>query len=68
MACLASSNPERLIATLAGTCPKLRSLLHSPDLGPGFADEYEKVIEENIRRYQEAHGPAPEDAKVEVAV
>ena len=45
--------------------PKLAS---QPDLGPGFADEYEKVIEDNIRRYQEAHGPAPEDAKVEVAV
>ena len=29
------------------------------------ADEYEKLLGETIRRYQEAHGPAPEDAKVE---
>ena len=41
-------------------------LASQPDRGPGFADDYEKLIEENIRRYhQEAHGPAPEDAKVE---
>ena len=35
--------------------------------GPAIwkADEYEKVIEENLRRFKEAHGPAPEDAKVE---
>ena len=39
-----------------------------PDLGPGFADDYEKLLEETIRRYQEAHGPAPEDAKLEAAV
>ena len=38
--------------------------------GPAIwkADDYEKLIEENIRRYQEAHGPAPDDAKVEAAV
>ena len=36
--------------------------------GPAIwkTDEYEKLLGETIRRYhQEAHGPAPEDAKVE---
>ena len=43
--------------------PKLAS---QPDRGPGFADDYEKLLGETIRRYhQEEHGPAPEDAKVE---
>ena len=40
-------------------------LASQPDRGTGFADDYEKQLEETIRRYQEAHGPAPEDAKVE---
>ena len=53
-------------------CYACRNLSEAPKLAslPGPAiwktDEYEKVIEDNIRRYhQEAHGPAPEDAKVE---
>ena len=40
-------------------------LASQPDRGPGFADDYEKLIEETIRRYQEAHGLAPGDPKVE---
>ena len=40
-------------------------LASQPDRGPGFADDYEKLLGETIRRYQEAHGPAPEDAKVQ---
>ena len=36
-----------------------------PDRGTCFADEYESVIEENIRRYEEERGSAPEDAKAE---
>ena len=49
-------------------CRKLSEdpqLASQPDRGPGFADDYEKLLEETIRRYQEAHGTAPEDAKVE---
>ena len=53
-------------------CYACRNLSEAPKLAslPGPAiwktDEYEKVIEDNIRRYhQDAHGPAPEDAKVE---
>ena len=55
-------------------CHPCRNLSEAPKLAslPGPAiwktDEYEKLLEENIRRYQEAHGPAPEDAKVEAAV
>ena len=45
--------------------PRIASL-PSPEILK--ADEYEKLLGETIRRYQEAHGPAPEDAKVEVAV
>ena len=35
--------------------------------GPAIweADDYEKLLKENIRRFQEEHGLAPEDAKVE---
>ena len=53
-------------------CYACRNLSEAPKLAslPGPAiwktDEYEKVIEDNLRRYhQEAHGPTPEDAKVE---
>ena len=53
-------------------CHPCRNLSEAPKLAslPGPAiwktDEYEKVIEDNIRRYhQEADGLAPEDAKVE---
>ena len=50
-------------------CRKLSEdpkIVSQPDSGPGFADDYEKLLEETIRRYhQEEHGPAPEDAKVE---
>ena len=53
-------------------CYPCRNLSEAPKLAslPGPAiwktDEYEKVIEDNIRRYhQEADGLAPEDAKVE---
>ena len=40
-------------------------LASQPDRGSWFADDYEKLIEENIRRYQQAHGLAPGDPKVE---
>ena len=49
-------------------CRKLSEdprIASQPDRGTWFADDYEKQLEETIRRYQEAHGPAPEDAKVE---
>ena len=42
-----------------------RQLASQPDRGTWFADDYEKLIEENIRRYQQAHGLAPGDPKVE---
>ena len=38
----------KLIATHAGTCPKIRSSLHLPDRGPGFADDYEKLLERQL--------------------
>ena len=52
-------------------CYACRNLSEAPKLAslPGPAiwktDEYEKVIEDNIRRYQEADGLAPGDPKVE---
>ena len=62
----ASSNLGRL------HCYACRNLSEAPKLaslpGPAIwkADEYEKLLEDNIRRYhQEADGLAPEDAKVE---
>ena len=42
-----------------------RQLASQPDRGTWFADDYEKLLEETIRRYQEAHGLAPGDPKVE---
>ena len=49
-------------------CRKLSEdprIASQPDRGTWFADDYEKQLEETIRRYQEAHGPAPENPKVE---
>ena len=52
-------------------CYSCRNLAEAPKLAKRdyptvrTADEYEKLIEENIRRYREADGLAPEDAKVE---
>ena len=55
-------------------CHPCRNLSEAPRIaslpGPAIwkADEYEKLLGETIRRYQEAHDPAPDDAKVEAAV
>ena len=62
----ASSNLGRLIATHAGNLSEAPRIASLPGPAIWKADEYEKLLEDNIRRYhQEADGLAPEDAKVE---
>ena len=68
--CAGCRKPRQLPpgVTHCSPCRKLSEdpqLASQPDRGTWIADDYEKQLGETIRRYQEAHGLAPGDAKVE---